>query len=127
MDNVNRCENCGRKNPCQDCLARGEVARQEALLDWIGQEQPGPIIVWFSSAPDVARQHLGRLVAEWPGAFEVIEPVEPDDLLGCRIAHSRSEIGRDPSSEWTVGETRVVRDDCVGFSNALTAHFAGKV
>jgi hypothetical protein len=50
-------------------------------------------------------QSLNRLCAEWVGAIEIIEPTEPGDLLGCRLALRAQDIGRDPI-EYRVTPTR---------------------
>ncbi len=81
-----------------------------------------PLILWFELPMDQARQHLNRLAAEWPGAVEAIEPTEPGDVLGCRVALNQEDLGRNPQSEWEVTSTRVSLIDDERFMRAITRH-----
>ena len=123
MDQQTRCENCGRKLPCAPCGAREQRALEDALLDRLGEmtADAQPLILWFHMHPSAARQHLNRLCAEWPGALEVIEPIEEGDQLGCRVALSAASIGCNPAAEWEVTETRVSLIDDSAFERALEA------
>lgn len=127
MDQQTRCENCGRKLPCAPCGAREQRALEDALLDRLGEmlADAQPLILWFRMPPSAARQHLNRLAAEWPGAMEVIEPIEEGDQLGCRVAVSAADLGRNPQAEWEVTETRVSAIDDTSFERALAAALRG--
>jgi hypothetical protein len=110
MDNK-RCEQCGRRLPCQPCDDLGARASEEAVLDALQEEPPrsSVLLVWFTSP--LARQHLNRLTAEWPGAIEVIEPTEPGDWLGCRIARTAQELEGTPVAEYEVDHRSIRRAD----------------
>lgn len=65
------------------------------------------MIVWFRGTDDQQRQLLNRLVAEWPWSLEVIDPIEPGDQWGARLARYPEHIGQNPHAEFEVGERYV--------------------
>lgn len=123
MTQDNRCENCGRKLPCEPCGARARQALEDSLLDRLEEmvTDAHTLILWFRLPEDAAWQHLNRLAAEWPGALEVIMPIEPGDTLGCRVAFNEEDLGKNPTAEWEVTETRVALIDNGPFFQAILA------
>jgi hypothetical protein len=106
---MTRCTHCGRKLPCQPCDARDAQSQEDAYLDTLQDQEPTtPLLVWFKG--DLAREHLNRLVAEWPYELEVITPELPEDMWGCVLARRAQDIGRNPI-EYTCDDTRLSRDE----------------
>ena|SRR6185312_5719404 len=110
MDQNPRCENCGRKRPCEPCEARARQAREDAYLDEVCIADGKPLIVWFDLPRSAAWEHLNRLLAEWPGAFRIILPTEPGDSLGCNLALTAADLSKNPSN-YEVSATRVRQID----------------
>lgn len=122
-ENQTRCENCGRKRPCEPCAARARQALEDALVDRMSEmvHDAQPLMLWFDLPLDQARQHCNRLHAEWPGALHVVEPEEPGDMLYCYVALNEEDLTKNPQAEWEVTETRVRRVDNEEFLRALRA------
>jgi len=104
-----RCQSCGRKLPCQPCHERHLSDVQESLLDALdeAQEPPKEILVWFNMPLDLARQALNRLMGEWRGTIEVIEPELAEDQLGCIL----NRDGKGYPIELEITPTRVMKVD----------------
>lgn len=95
------------------------------------QREPSPspvLLVWFVGDESTQRQNLTRLAGEWPYALEVIEPIEPGDLWGARIARCSSLLERDPTAEFEISDRFVSRVPGVdGFLRAVAQVFNGEL
>lgn len=79
MDQVNRCESCGRKRPCNVCATLGIGATADRLLNELARERT-TLLVWFDCAEP--EQALNRLWSEWPYELDIVWPAEEGDLIG---------------------------------------------
>ena len=124
MDQNPRCENCGRKRPCQPCEARAAKEREDLLLDQIASAQDGhPLMVWFDMPEDAALEHMTRTIAEWPGCCDVLDT---GDLLGLKLALHPDDLSQDPSAEYVVTATHVRKLNDTAFLRELKAKLGGK-
>lgn len=108
------CPQCGRTDlPCPYCSQLRPTAEDEFLDAWY-EELEGSLpegetlFIWFAGPADVQRQLLNRLLAEWPHAYEVVEPPEEGCDLGVVLASDERLLGG-AATYLEVSETRVRR------------------